>query len=114
MSESPAHENLPLPGYDHIPLGTLPSRIASLDESAVSELLAFEQAHGKRLPVVQVLEHRLEALRNGAEPSEGGLPEDLPEVSSSSGGSKVSPATTGPKINPPSQGDPTNPAQPRK
>ena len=113
MSESPAHENLPLPDYDHIPLGTLPSRIASLDEPAVSELLAFEQSHGNRLPVVQVLEHRLQALRNGAEPS-GSLPEDLPEVTSASGGSKVSPATTGPKINPPSQGDPTNPAQPRK
>ena len=113
MSDSPARENLPLPDFDHIPLGTLPSRIGSLDESGVSELLAFEKAHGNRLPVIQVLEHRVEALRNGAEPS-GTLPEDLPEVSSASGGSKVSPATSGPKINPPSQGDPTNPAQPRK
>ena len=113
MSESPAHENLPLPEYDHIPLGTLPSRIASLNESQVSELLAFEQAHGNRLPVIQVLEHRVEALRDGAEPT-GSVPDDLPEVSAASGGSKVSPATSGPKINPPSQGDPTNPAQPRK
>ena len=113
MADTPTHDNLPLPDYDHIPLGTLPSRITSLDEAGLSELLAYEKAHGNRLPVVQVLEQRAEALRNGAEPS-GSLPEDLPEVSSASGGSKVSPATTGPKINPPSQGDPTNPAQPRK
>ncbi len=113
MNQSPSHENLPLPDYDHIPLGSLPSRIHSLDAEGISALLAFEQAHGNRLPVIQVLEQRLESLRNGAEPS-GALPEDLPEVSSTRGGSKVSPDTTGPKINPPSQGDPTTPAQPRK
>ena len=60
----------PFPDYDYIPLGTLPSRIASLDESAVSGLLAFEQAHGNRLPAVQVLERRVEALR--APPARGG------------------------------------------
>ena len=112
MTDSPAHEDLQLPGYDHIPLGSLPSRIRPLDESGVSGLLDYERAHGNRLPVIQVLEHRLEALRNGEEPS-GSVPEDMPEVTQNQQGSKVSPATTGPKINPPSQGDPTNPAQPR-
>ncbi|MFJ7750132.1 hypothetical protein ACIQXM_09280 [Arthrobacter sp. NPDC097144] len=113
MADSPAHDDLVLPDYDHIPLGTLPSRLSPLDEAGVSGLLAYEQAHGNRLPVVQVLENRLEALRSGTEPS-GSLPDELPEVTRSQQGSKVSPATTGPKINPPSQGDPTNPAQPRQ
>src|SRR4051812_9507094 len=103
---------LPLPDYDHIPLGTLPSRISALDEGGVQALLDYEHAHGNRLPVVQVLEHRIEALRGGAEPS-GAVEQDMPEVSSSSSGSRVSPATAGPKLNPPSQGVPTNPAQPR-
>ena len=113
MTDSPQHSDLPLPDFDHIPLGTLPSRISGLDADAVGQLLAFEREHGNRLPIVQVLERRIESLNSGTEPS-GGVPEDLPEMSQAQTGSKVSPATTGPKINPPSQGDPTNPAQPRK
>lgn len=31
MTDSPERIDLPLPDYDHIPLGTLPSRIHSLD-----------------------------------------------------------------------------------
>ncbi|HEV7624600.1 MAG TPA: hypothetical protein VGO26_10705, partial [Amnibacterium sp.] len=91
----------------------LPSRISALDADGVQRLLDYEQAHGDRLPVTEVLRHRIEALRNGAQPS-GAIEQDMPEVSSgAAGGSRVSPATTGPKINPPSQGVPTNPAQPR-
>jgi len=112
MTETPAHDNLPLPDFDHIPLGTLPTRITALDQDGISALLSWEREHGNRLPVVQVLEARLGALKNGAEPS-GSIPEDNPEMSEGSAGSKVSPATAGPKINPPSQGVPTNPAQPR-
>ncbi|WP_323960344.1 hypothetical protein GC088_02535 [Arthrobacter sp. JZ12] len=112
QNDSPRHEDLPLPDYDHLPLGTLPTRITGLDESGVAALLDYERAHGDRLPVVQILENRLEALRNGAEPSGTAVP-DTPEKSSAAGGSPVTPATSGPPVNPPSQGDPTNPAQPR-
>ena len=112
MTDSPAHDELPLPDYDHIPLGTLPMRITALDEAGIGQLLAFERAPGNRLPVLQVLERRLEALQGGAEPS-GTIPDSLPEVSQGHTGSPVSPATSGPPINPPSHGDPTNPAQPR-
>jgi hypothetical protein len=112
MNDSLPHDELPLPDYDHIPLGTLPSRISGLDENGVTQLLTFEREHGNRLPVMQVLENRLQALRDGAEPS-AGLPTAMPEVIQGQAGSKVSPATAGPPINPPSHGDPTNPAQPR-
>jgi hypothetical protein len=112
MNESLNREELPLPDYDHIPLGTLGSRISSLDEQGVQALLDYEQGHGNRLPVVQVLEARIDALKNGAQPS-GSIPENMPEVSQSQQGSPVSPTTSGPPINPPSHGDPTNPAQPR-
>ncbi len=105
--------DLPLPDFDHIPVGTLPSRISALDADGVQRLIDFEEAHGNRLPVLEVLRHRHEALARGAEPS-GAVEQSMPEVASGApGGSPVGPATAGPKINPPSQGVPTNPAQPR-
>lgn len=112
MTGSADHDALPLPDYDHIPLGTLPTRITSLDEAGLRALLGYEEAHGNRLPVKLVLEQRLEAVRNGADLSEEAAA-SLPEVGDSAGSSPVSPATSGPPVNPPSQGVPTNPAQPR-
>ncbi|MFC7403310.1 hypothetical protein [Citricoccus sp. GCM10030269] len=113
MTDVPEHDQLPLPDYDHIPLGTLPTRITGLDEEQVSQLLAYENAHGNRLPVVQVLEQRLEALRDGAEPSGPATP-DTPEVGGSRSGSQVSPETSGPNVVPPFHGNPANPSQPEK
>lgn len=113
MTDAPRHDELPLPDYDHVPVGSLASRIHSLDSTGVSQLLAYEREHGNRLPVVLVLEQRLQALEDGAQPS-GSLPDDMPEVNQGRGGSPVQPETTGPPINPPSQGVPTNPAQPRR
>jgi hypothetical protein len=109
------HDQLPLPDYDHLPLGGLTSRIRTLDRAGVQTLLDYERAHGDRAPVVTVLENRLAALENGAQPSGGDPAADFtaeaPEPAA--GGSKVSEATTGPAMNPPSHGDPTNPAPPR-
>jgi hypothetical protein len=109
---STEHDELPLPDYDHLPVGSLASHISALTEEEVGRLVDYERAHGNRLPVLQVLEHRLTALQSGAEPS-GSVPDSLPEIGGTAGGSKVSPATSGPPINPPSHGDPTNPTQPR-
>jgi hypothetical protein len=111
MNDSLAHADLPLPEYDHVPIGHLPARISSLDATQVQQLIAYEREHGDRLPVLTVLEHRLDALQNGAEPS-GSAPTDFPEVGQTSSSSAVTPGTTNaPKINPPSHGDPTNPAR---
>lgn len=110
MNDVPEHDELPLADYDHIPSGTLPSRISALDEGGVGQLLEYERAHGNRLPVVQILEHRLEALKGGAEPTGSSVP-PTPEVSGADGGSKVTPATSGPPVNPPPHGVPTNPSQ---
>jgi hypothetical protein len=109
------HDALPLPDYDHLPLGGLISRIRTLDADGLQTLLTYEQAHGNRAPVVTAMQNRLTSLREGAQPSGGDPAADVtaeaPEPAA--GGSKVSGATTGPPVNPPSQGDPTNPAQPR-
>jgi hypothetical protein len=116
VTDAPHHDELPLPDYDHLPLGSLGARIASLDADGVATLLAYERAHGDRLPVVTVLEQRLAALRSGEAGPTGGDPmAETPEVQHApQAGSPVSPQTEGPPINPPSHGDPTNPAQPRR
>ncbi|MDQ0767874.1 hypothetical protein QF031_000623 [Pseudarthrobacter defluvii] len=111
MNDSPLHQDLPLPDYDHLPVGTLPTRITGLDEAEVAQLVAYEKAHGNRLPILQVLEQRLRNLQDGAEPS-GSKNPPTPEVQGSPGTPQAS-EVTGPPVNPPSQGDPTNPAQPR-
>ncbi len=59
------HDTLPLPDYDHLPIGGLTSRVRTLDAAGVQTLLEYERAHGNRLPVVEVLENRLRALREG-------------------------------------------------
>jgi hypothetical protein len=65
-------DQLPIPDYDHLPLGSLTHRIRTLDVGQIVALLDHERAHADRLPVVQVLEQRLAALRSGdAEPSGG-------------------------------------------
>src|SRR3954451_22209765 len=109
------HDQLPLPDYDHLPIGGLASRIRTLDAAGVQTLLDYEKAHGNRLQVVQILRNRLSGLESGAQPSGGDPAADFtseaPEPAA--GGSKVSEATSGPGTNPPSHGDPSSPAQPR-
>jgi hypothetical protein len=108
------HDQLPLPDYDHLPAEGLTSRIRTLDAEGLQTVLDYERSHANRLQVVTVMENRLSALRDGAQPS-GGDPAaaaaDDPVHAATT--SRVSEATSGPPVNPPSQGDPTNPAQPR-
>jgi len=114
VNDSPHHDELPLPDYDHLPIGSLEGRIRSLDADGLEALLEYERAHGDRLPVTQLLENRLSAVRGGAEPTSGSPMAATPELQHAPGqGSPASPQTEGPPINPPSHGDPTNPAQPR-
>jgi hypothetical protein len=107
-------DDLPLPDYDHLPVGSLISRIRTLDASGLQTLMEYEQGHANRVQVVSAMRNRLSGLKEGAQPS-GGDPAaagaDTPP--SAAGGSQVSEATSGPPVNPPSHGDPTNPAQPR-
>ncbi len=101
-------DQLPLPDFDHIPLGTLPSRIHSLDERGITQLIGWERAHGNRLPVIQVLEARIEQLRNGAEPS-GSIPEEMPEMTSNQTGSPVSQQTAVDNVPEPAKSSPMLP-----
>ena len=109
------HDTLPLPDYDHLPIGSLESRIRSLDAEALQTVLDYERSHANRLVAVQVMERRLEELRRGeAQPSDGDPLAEKPELQTQPvGDTAVTPQTQGPPVNPPSHGDPTNPAQPR-
>ena len=110
----PEHESLPLPDYDHLPVGSLTSRIRTLDADGLQTLLTYEKAHAKRIQVISAMNHRLTDLRAGSQPSGGDPAAAQPEhAPAPAGGSGVSEATSGPPVNPPSHGDPTNPAQPR-
>ena len=107
-------DDLPLKDYDHLPVGSLVSRIRTLGTDDLRTMLDYERSHANRMQVVSAMEHRLSGLADGAQPSGGDPTADSPAAPPApAGGSKVSEATTGPPVNPPSQGDPTNPAQPR-
>jgi hypothetical protein len=108
------HDTLPLPDYDHLPIEGLTHRIRMLDAAGVQTLLEYERGHANRANAVTILENRLTALREGAQPSGGDpLAPAADDATHAMGGSKVSEATSGPAMNPPSHGDPTNPTQPR-
>jgi hypothetical protein len=85
---------LPVPDYDHLPLGSLVHRIRTLDAAELQVLLDHEQAHGDRLPVVEAITHRLDGLRSGdASPSGGdpaaAQPEQAPPPTGGGGGAET-------------------------
>lgn len=105
--------DLPIDDYDHLPVGSLVSRIRTLDATGLQTLLDYEKGHANRIQVVSAMQSRLSSVKDGAQPSGGDPNAPTPEAAPPADtGSKVT-ATDAPKINPPSHGDPTNPAQPR-
>jgi hypothetical protein len=98
-------EELPLPDYDHLPIGSLQHRIRTLDVDGLERLIVYEEAHAHRLPVLELLRHRLEELRAGATPSGGAPDAPMPEAPPPpSGEPPVTPARAGPTMNPPRHG----------
>jgi hypothetical protein len=109
-----ARDDLPLPDYDHLQVGSLTSRIRTLGQEDLQTLLDYEKGHANRIQVVSAMQNRLAALKDGAQPSGGDPGAASPETADSTvGGSKASEATAGPPVNPPAHGDPSNPSQPR-
>jgi hypothetical protein len=87
-----ASDELPIPDYDQLSLNDVRHRIRSLDEAQLRAVFAHEEAHGNRVPVLEILHARLLELTHGAEPS-GGDPANAPGVESTRGGSKVQEST---------------------
>jgi hypothetical protein len=86
---APDHDSLPIPDYDHLPSGSLFHRIRTLDEEQLQQLVAYENAHAARLPVLQALTVRSEQLLAGAQPSGGDPLAAQPEAAGGSAGGSV-------------------------
>jgi hypothetical protein len=74
VQEVTAHEDLPLPDYDHMTLGSLRGRLRSLSVPELVQIRDYEKAHAHRLPVVTLLDNRIAKLATDAAavPSPGG------------------------------------------
>ncbi|MGW0821611.1 hypothetical protein [Streptomyces sp. NPDC002845] len=105
---------LPLPDYDHLPIGSLESRVRALTADEVEQLLAYEHAHADRRSATEVLTARLEQLRSGAEPTSGDPGAVRPEEGERRRtGSPVSPATSPEPMSPPPHGTPDQRGKPK-
>ncbi|MBW0092056.1 hypothetical protein I4I73_24250 [Pseudonocardia sp. KRD-184] len=83
--------DLPLPDYDHLTTGDLAGRVRTLPAAPLRELIAHEEAHGNRLPVLEVLRARLADVEDGAPLSAGDPAAARPEQAPApDGGSEVS------------------------
>jgi hypothetical protein len=56
------HDELPLPDYDHMTLGSLRGRLRSLSVVQLVQVRDYEKAHANRLPVVTLLDNRIAKL----------------------------------------------------
>jgi hypothetical protein len=70
----PSRDELPVPDYDHLPVGSLAHRIRALDADAIDVLVAYENEHAARRPDLDRLFARRDALRSGAAQPSGGNP----------------------------------------
>lgn len=112
MSEPRRPNELPLPDYEHMPLGSLRHRIRSLSEAEVRDLIGYEDRHGQRTPVLEVLRNRLDQLRKGAEPSRG-TQETQPEQTPPPEKPPITSDKTAPPAGAPPHGVPQQPGKPK-
>lgn len=61
-----AHDELPLPDYDHMTLGSLRGRLRALSVDQLVQIRAYEKAHADRLPVITMLDNRIAKLASDA------------------------------------------------
>lgn len=61
-----AQQELPLPDYDQMTLGSLRGRLRSLSVDDLTAIRAYEKAHADRLPVLTMLDNRLARLTTDA------------------------------------------------
>jgi len=66
VPEVGSHDELPLPDYDHMTLGSLRGRLRSLDVAQLVQLRDYEKAHADRLPVITMLDNRIARLATDA------------------------------------------------
>jgi len=93
------HDELPLPDYDHMTLGSLRGRMRSRDLPQLVVVRDYEKAHADRLPIVTMLDNRIAKLASDpTAPLSGGgtAPGGSSDRAANKGGSKVRPSTAAP------------------
>ena len=108
-AEVPTHDNLPLPDYDHLTLGSLRGRMRSLDLPQLVAVREYEKAHADRLPIVTMLDNRIAKLASDptAVLSDGG--EDPASTASAPARAQTGPATVSASKVSPATAAPTPP-----
>lgn len=91
-----SHDELPLPDYDHLTLGSLRGRMRSLDLPQLIQIRDYEKAHANRLPIVTMLDNRIAKLATDPTTPLSGGGQTPEEKAAPAGGSKVSPQTADP------------------
>lgn len=72
-----SHDDLPLPDFDHMTIGSLRGKLRTLDVGGLTTLRAYEKAHADRIQVVTMLENRIAKLvREAGETRQGPSGED--------------------------------------
>ena len=56
------HDQLPLPDYDHMTLGSLRGRMRAMSVEHLMQVRSYEKAHADRLPIVTMLDNRIAKL----------------------------------------------------
>jgi hypothetical protein len=59
-----SRDELPIPDFDNISLGSLRARLRSLELADLVSLREWEKAHANRLPVLTTLDNRIAKLGN--------------------------------------------------
>jgi len=62
VGEPESHDDLPIPDFDNITLGSLRARLRSLSIEQLVTLREWEKSHGNRLPVLTLLDNRVAKL----------------------------------------------------
>jgi hypothetical protein len=89
-----SRDELPLPDYDHMTLGSLRGRLRSLDVEQLIQLRDYEKSKADRLPVVTMLDNRIAKLATSPEVPNPPTEAAPTPGATAAGGSKVSPATS--------------------
>ena len=59
----PARDSLPIDDYDGLQVGSLISRIRTLDSTGLQTMLDYEKKHANRIQVVSAMRTRLASLK---------------------------------------------------
>lgn len=88
IDEPESRDDLPIPDFDNVSLGSLRGRLRSLSLEELVTLREWEQAHAHRLPVITLLDNRI-AKVSAEQTTTNGSGSTYPSEGSTSTGSRV-------------------------